>query len=350
MIARLVALRRERRHGARSPSAESATVARPRDAYRDVPILAQPSWGAEIMAYFFLGGISSGAATLGSLALLLGGRRWQRFGRVAQIVAFGAVLPCPPLLIADLGRPERFHHMLRMFKPSSPMNLGAWTLTAHGITTAAATGLIAGRATHILPAPLHGRWPERAIAAASLAPALTLGGYTGVLLGTTSVPIWQTSPLLGGLFMASALGTGLAASALAALPGADSSRGTGEDATARIGAVTGVAELALLGGYVASSGPAARALLRGRTGLLLAGAIAATGTSVALETAAAGARRNAGALTAAAHALTLLGGALLRAAVVQAGKASAADREATLVATRPSRRAPGWGPYSPRGG
>jgi len=36
------------------------------------------------------------------------------------------------LLIADLGRPERFHHMLRVAKPSSPMSVGTWILTAYG--------------------------------------------------------------------------------------------------------------------------------------------------------------------------------------------------------------------------
>ena len=36
------------------------------------------------------------------------------------------------LLIADLGRPERFHYMLRVVKPSSPMSVGTWILTAYG--------------------------------------------------------------------------------------------------------------------------------------------------------------------------------------------------------------------------
>ena len=104
----------------------------PRDAYSGVPILAQPTWGQQIAAYFYLGGISSGAFVLGSLARLAGGERRLQVSRTAQYVSFATILPCAPLLIADLGRPALFHHMLRIFKPSSPMNLGAWTLTAHG--------------------------------------------------------------------------------------------------------------------------------------------------------------------------------------------------------------------------
>lgn len=317
------------------------------DAYRTVPILAQPTWGAEIAAYFFFGGISSGAGALGALALLAGGPRRRRFGRVAQCVALGALLPCPPLLIADLGRPQRFHHMLRIFKPSSPMNLGAWTLLAHGALTTAAAGLALGRAADVLPAPLRGLLPEKALAAASLAPALTLGGYTGVLLGTTSVPVWSISPLLGGLFMASSLSTGLAATGLAAMLVPGDVPAALERANARLDAAIGAAELALLGGYVAGSGRSAQALLRGRPGLLLAGAAAATAVGVALDLLSAQPARRMPGLAVFAHGLNLLGGALLRTAVVQAGKASAADREATLAATQPSRRAPGWGPRPP---
>ncbi|WP_421015551.1 NrfD/PsrC family molybdoenzyme membrane anchor subunit, partial [Glutamicibacter creatinolyticus] len=44
--------------------------------------------------------------------------------------AFGAIGAGSVALIADLGRPERFLHMLRTIKPSSPMSLGSWILTA----------------------------------------------------------------------------------------------------------------------------------------------------------------------------------------------------------------------------
>ena len=46
----------------------------------------------------------------------------------------------PDLLILDLGRPERFVNMLRIFKPRSPMSMGAWALTLFGNLAAAAVG------------------------------------------------------------------------------------------------------------------------------------------------------------------------------------------------------------------
>ena len=109
-----------------------AAVLNPRDAYRDVPILKKPVWNHEIAAYFYLGGISAGSALIGSIAEVVGGERHKSLAHAAHYVSFATFLPCPALLIDDLGLPGRFHHMLRVFKPSSPMNLGAWAFLAHG--------------------------------------------------------------------------------------------------------------------------------------------------------------------------------------------------------------------------
>ena len=68
----------------------------------------------------------------------LAGDEWTAM--IARKVALGVVLPAPALLIADLGRPGRFLNMLRIFKPRSPMNLGAWCLAAFSATGAGAVG------------------------------------------------------------------------------------------------------------------------------------------------------------------------------------------------------------------
>src|SRR5918912_1943912 len=159
----------------------------PRDAYSGVAILAQPTWRHEIAAYFYLGGISSGAFVLGALAGLTGGERRRGLSRTAQYVSCATMLPCAPLLIIDLGRPALFYHMLRIFKPSSPMNLGAWTLAAHGaMSTITAARALAGEAQRELGVsntpllgPLVRLLPERPLAMAGLPSALPLGGYTG---------------------------------------------------------------------------------------------------------------------------------------------------------------------------
>ena len=106
----------------------------------------------------------------------------HRSAAVARKVALGAVMPGAPLLILDLGRPERFFNMLRIFKPRSPMSMGAWCLmgfsTVAGAAVAAdltgrerparALGGAAGAARH-LPRLLHRR-PARRHGGAGLGP------------------------------------------------------------------------------------------------------------------------------------------------------------------------------------
>ena len=320
-----------------------AAHARARDAYRDVPILQKPTWGPEVAAYFYLGGVSSGAYMLGALADLCGGPRRRRLARTAHYVAFAAMVPCAPLLIADLGKRSRFHHMLRIFKPSSPMNLGAWALTTHGaMSTVTVARVLAAEGKLPVLGPLVALLPEHVLVPAGMPSALTLGGYTGVLLGTSSVPVWYKSPLLGALFTSSALSTGAAATALASLA-------TGRDdpderrALAPLHLTLGAAEAALLAGYTVTSGSAATALRRGKVGALVGGAAALTLVALGAEAASTRKSGSSRLLSAVASGATLLSGALLRWGVVRAGHVSASDREGTLEAMKPSDRAPGWG-------
>lgn len=322
-------------------------AARPGDAYKDVPILQTPTWNNDIAAYFFLGGVSSGAFLFGTLLSGSGPKR-RSLARTAQIVSFAAMLPCPALLIDDLGKPSRFLHMLRIFKPSSPMSLGSWALTAHGaFATLAAARHLAEAGKLSRGGDLLTAIPARALTIGGFPTALTLGGYTGVLLGTTSIPVWSTSPLLGGLFMASALNTGVAATiAVSVLMGSDE---PGDHALLGPFTITlGCSEIALLAGFLATSGRAARPLLRGREALLLAGAVVGSVAAVALDSAGMRAPGHARRVNVAGAIAALIGGACLRWAVVRAGHVSAADREGTLAATKPSRAAPGWGPSDRR--
>jgi formate-dependent nitrite reductase membrane component NrfD len=100
----------------------------------------------------------------------------------------------PALLVSDLGRPERFLNMLRVFKLRSPMSVGAWTLVA--FSNAAAANAFA----NALVKTSRGRLPIRVVADAaevlSAATGLVLSTYTGVLLGATAVPVWSRNVAL----------------------------------------------------------------------------------------------------------------------------------------------------------
>ncbi len=317
----------------------------PADAYRDVPILKRPDWNHEIAAYFYLGGISAGAAVIGSLADVFNVKRYRRLARTAHYVSFAALLPCPLLLIDDLGVPSRFHHMLRVFKPTSPMNLGAWAFAMHGIGATLTVGRMLAEEDKVPVIGLLFRiLPERLLAGLGLPSSLVLAGYTGVLLGTTSVPIWQSSHLLGALFNASSFSAGTAAVRIANEVRGDSD--DAQDALHTLALAAGGAELALLGGYIATSGKAAKPYREGETGVLMAGAIGSTLASGVLELISAGvhSKRKKRALDTLASMSALVGGGLLRWAVVRAGKVSASDRELTLETMKPRERVPGWGP------
>src|SRR5205823_14478186 len=105
-----------------------AMSAEPRSYYGQ-PVIAEPVWTWEIPVYFFTGGLA-GASSVLSLAAKLRGN--LKLGAAALYIGAAADAVSPLLLISDLGRPERFHHMLRVFKPTSPMNVGAWILLASG--------------------------------------------------------------------------------------------------------------------------------------------------------------------------------------------------------------------------
>ncbi len=97
------------------------------DSYYGRPILKEPVWTWEIPAYFFFGGMAGAAAPFALLSELRGD---EALARRAWLVALAGAAASPPLLIADLGRPERFHRMLRVIKPTSPMSVGSWILGA----------------------------------------------------------------------------------------------------------------------------------------------------------------------------------------------------------------------------
>jgi formate-dependent nitrite reductase membrane component NrfD len=160
----------------------------PVEAVAGRPFLKPPVWIWAVPAYFFVGGVGGAAMTMGLAAQLFGGPRLRRFDQRCRWTGAVAGGVGSALLIWDLGRKGRFLFMLRVFRPTSPMSVGAWVL-------AAATPL--SGASAVLPGPL-GRLAG--VAAGLL--GLPLATYTGVLLGTTAVPLWSESrralPILFG--------------------------------------------------------------------------------------------------------------------------------------------------------
>ncbi|MGW3722621.1 NrfD/PsrC family molybdoenzyme membrane anchor subunit, partial [Streptomyces sp. NPDC005133] len=150
------------------------------ESYYGRPIIHAPSWAArDIAGYFFLGGLAGAGSVLAAGSHLTGRPRTATAMKVSSLAA---VSLSAAALIHDLGRPGRFANMLRVFKPTSPMSMGSWLLSAYGPAAgAAALSAVTGR----LP---------RAGAAATAGAALlgpVLASYTAVLAADTAVPAWH---------------------------------------------------------------------------------------------------------------------------------------------------------------
>lgn len=182
--------------------------------YYGVPVLKQPVWMWTIAAYFYVGGMAGMSATLGSAAQLFGSRDMRGLVTKTRWIATVGAGISTYLLIEDLGRPERFLHMLRVFKISSPMSMGSWILSAFSAAAGGAAVLPYG--PKFLPR-FAALFPFMAAAcgiAAGLL-GLPLAAYTGVLLVQTAVPIWR-NPLWSVFALCS--GTAAASSFLELLP------------------------------------------------------------------------------------------------------------------------------------
>lgn len=160
--------------------------------YYGKPIVKAPPWGAPIGVYLFVGGLAGGSGLLQAGAALTNRPGLRRAARVNALAALGVGTAA---LIEDLGRPERFLNMMRTVKPTSPMSLGSWILTAFGVGAGMAgaaefdrfTGekLPLGALRKLRPAIEGVGTAQMALFGAPLA------AYTAVLLGDTAMPSWH---------------------------------------------------------------------------------------------------------------------------------------------------------------
>lgn len=298
----------------RPVSTEEVAHEQPSTGYYDLPVIKAAPWKGFIPAYFYAGGVAGASAVLHGALLLRGADRALRplATKLRWIAVAGEVIGSG-LLIADLGRPARFHHMMRVVRPTSPMNVGTWILSA-----AAGTSVLA------LLRPSDRITPLTALNALAGA-ALTT--YTGVLVGNTAVPVWKaTRVALPVLFAASA---GASAASLLELAGATTRR---ERAVVRRFALaTKAASLISTVAVERAAGPGnvGAALREGKAGALWRGARLlklASFVASAIPTRGRLLPQLAGALGTAA-------GIAMRFAVVEAGRASAAEPRATLEPT-----------------
>lgn len=282
------------------------------DSYYGQPIIKPPVWTWEIPAYFFTGGVAGVSSLVAAGAKLAGD---GDLARRATALSAGAAAVSPALLISDLGRPDRFHHMLRVFRPTSPMNLGSWLLSAY-VPSALGAWLLGRR--------LPGRGLQSLARSTAAALGAPLATYTSVLIADTSVPIWHDARQeLPFVFAGGSLAG--AGSLLTLMSG-------GKSTASRLLAMAGAGlELAASTRMEDRLGELAEPYRIGKTGRITRGAKLASGVGLAIS-ALGGKRRSIGIL---GSGLILAGAGLDRWAVFRAGSDSAEDPRYTV---EPQRR------------
>lgn len=178
----------------------------PVQTYYGLPALKASHYRWLVATYFFVGGLAGAAQLLAQVADLVGGRAGRPTTRWGRYLALVGAMLSPAFLIKDLHTPSRWYNMLRIFRPTSPMSIGSWTLSAFG----SLSGLAA--AAQLLE-DLGLRGPGRVLGRAFGLPAafsgMLMAVYTGSLLTATSTPLWAVAyrylpPLFGATAAASA--------------------------------------------------------------------------------------------------------------------------------------------------
>jgi formate-dependent nitrite reductase membrane component NrfD len=278
--------------------------------YYGRPIVKEPVWQPEIPTYFFTGGIAGGCSLLHGVARVAG---HERLAKTALYVGAAADVVSPALLVSDLGRPERFLNMLRVFKVTSPMSVGSWVLFVSG--GASNTAAVLALTDRLRPV----KWAAEVVSFLAGAPLAT---YTGTLIADTAIPVWHGARKeLPWLFGASAAASAGAATTLF-MP-------TGEAGPARRLAVAGVAaELGVMEAMQHRLGFVGEVYKQDAAGKLARASRVLTTTGAAVL--ATRGRRSRGAAVA-GSALVLAGELALRWSVFRAGFQSARDPRYTVI-------------------
>jgi hypothetical protein len=179
-------------------------AARKKAGYASHTLTKPPNWHGLVAWDMLLNNLTTGLFLTAALGDLLAPEVFLPLVQIAYPLALLLLVIDLACLVLDLGDPLRFHHMLRVFKPTSPMSLGTWCLTAYSLllTVAVVIGLLPGGETL--------EWLRKSAVMIGLLPALGSAVYKGVLLSTTSQPGWNNARFLGGYLASAAIMLGCA--------------------------------------------------------------------------------------------------------------------------------------------
>src|SRR5919197_2306678 len=173
--------------------------------YATGPVTKAPAWHGLVAWDMLFNGLTTGLFLVAAISELAAPDLFTSVAKAAYPVALVLLLVDLLFLVLDLGDPLRFHHMLRVFKPSAPMSLGTWCLTIFSLP------LTVAAAISLLPAgwmPLE--WLRRLAGGIGVLPAPGSAVFKGGFLSTNAQTGWKDARWLGGYLTNSALMLGCA--------------------------------------------------------------------------------------------------------------------------------------------
>ena len=186
--------------------------------------LGEMPWNIPLWFDIWLAGMAGGAYLVAFLADRYSGGAHKNLFRLAVYTGVPLAIIGVLLLVIDLGTPIWFWHLFTSFLPVAVMSMGTWILVAFLIVAFVMMimWVIEGDATRSASAysgNMSGiaRRISGFLSWINVIFAVLLISYPGVLLASTSQPIWSNTLLMPALFVASAAGTGVALLMLMAL-------------------------------------------------------------------------------------------------------------------------------------
>jgi hypothetical protein len=170
-----------------------------------------PDWHTLVVFDVLFNNLATGLFLVAAVGELAAPATFTAVASRAYPIALALLLIDLALLVLDLGDPLRFHHMLRVFKPSSPMSLGTWCLTIYSFFLTALVAVVFVAAVGWLPGDAGlAWWARKVVIIGGLPFAFGSAAYKGVLFSTTAQPGWMDARWLGGYLVQSAFLLGCA--------------------------------------------------------------------------------------------------------------------------------------------
>jgi Ni/Fe-hydrogenase subunit HybB-like protein len=228
---------------------QTRTNAPERTGYAGI-VTKAPGWHTLVVFDVLFNNLASGLFLVAAVGELVAPGTFTAVVRWAYPVALVLLLADFACLVMDLGDPLRFHHMLRVFKPSSPMSLGTWCLTIFALVLTVVVAVESVLAVGWLPGDsAAASWIPTLAVVLGLPFAFMSAAYKGVLFSTTAQPGWKDARWLGAYLVNSSVTLGAAELLMiAALTGEQSAVGALRPAVALLILLNLVVLALLVGG------------------------------------------------------------------------------------------------------